>query len=89
MGSHSSAEAPSANIAMARCSSESRSVHEMPSTACLHLTNPEQHDRTLKVKDLLKLSEGAKIRPILKVWGWVGSHDTLGDAAHRETQMQL
>jgi hypothetical protein len=30
-GSHKSAETPSANIAMTRCSSESRSVHEMPS----------------------------------------------------------
>ena len=39
-GSHKSAEAPSANIAMTRCSSESRSVHEMPSIDYLGLLIP-------------------------------------------------
>ena len=34
-GSHRSLETPSANIAMARRSSASRSVHEIPSIACL------------------------------------------------------
>jgi hypothetical protein len=34
-GSHRSLETPSANIAMARRSSASRSVHKIPSIACL------------------------------------------------------
>jgi hypothetical protein len=39
-GSHKSGETPSANIAMTRCSSESRSVHEMPSIDHLGLLIP-------------------------------------------------
>src|ERR1035437_949293 len=52
-GSHNSAETPAANIAIARCSSESRSVHEMSSIAYLRLKLPRD-DGTREVKVLLK-----------------------------------
>jgi hypothetical protein len=50
-GSHSSAETPSANIAMTRCSSASRSVHEMPSIARLGSSIPTTmiRPRSLKI----------------------------------------
>jgi hypothetical protein len=60
-GSQSSVETPPFNIAKARCSSTSKSVHAIPSI--LHLVSPpisRCHDRTRKVKDLLKLSTGPR-----------------------------
>jgi len=50
-GSHRSVETPSINIAMVRCSSSLRSVHEMPSIA--HLARhgiPQPHDSSRRLK---------------------------------------
>src|SRR5450759_2197538 len=52
-GSHNSAETPASNIAIARCSSASRSVQEMPSIAHLRVEAPHD-DRACDVKVLLK-----------------------------------
>jgi hypothetical protein len=52
-GSHNSTETPAPNIAIARCSFESRSVHEMPSIAYLRVELP-RNDRACEVKVLLK-----------------------------------
>src|SRR5450759_2350967 len=51
-GSHNSAETPASNIAIARCSSASRSVQEMPSIAHLRVEAPRD-DRACDVKVLL------------------------------------
>ena len=60
-GSQRSVEAPSANIARARCSSESRSVHEIPSIAHLGSSrNAKPNDRTEDVKVLLKFCKWAE-----------------------------
>jgi hypothetical protein len=45
-GSQNSVETPSANIAKARCSSLSKSVHAMPSMLHLGSSLPRRHDRT-------------------------------------------
>jgi hypothetical protein len=60
-GSQNSVETPPFNIAKVRCSSTSKSVHAIPSIPTPRLaTNFPMHDRTRKVKDLLKLSTGPR-----------------------------
>jgi hypothetical protein len=61
-GSQNAVETPSANIAIVRCSSESRSVQEIPSTVHLGSSLPPNQDGTSSVKILLNSSGQWRIR---------------------------
>ena len=73
-GSQSAVETPSANIAIVRCSSESRSVQEMPSTVHLGSSLPPSQDGTSSVKVLLNSTGGPCARGIEAALISIDSH---------------